>query len=176
MRRVHGDTAGYIEASGPSTGFETETIDDQEWQGEVEISKNGTAVKRQRTDAPFGVVTLSTILPAGGAPRQTEYQVNGSVKFATLSMTTESGDIEQQLVPIPFSKTFFTKAGTIVGLSAAKTRVMRPDPLSLHESMVVVDDGVRGSVHVIIRVNGTAIGEADASEPYGLANTTVRIP
>jgi hypothetical protein len=40
--------------------------------------------------------------------------MNGSVKFATVTMTSETGDIEQQLVPVPFTKEFFPRAGWIV--------------------------------------------------------------
>ncbi len=68
---------------------------------EVEIAKNGTTIKKQRTDAPFGVVSLASVEHPGGRPRQAEYTVDGSVKYAMLTITSDTGDIEQQLVPIP---------------------------------------------------------------------------
>jgi hypothetical protein len=144
---------------------------------EVAISKNGSTVKKQRTEAPHGVVVLSTTMPPGGAPRQTDFRVDGSVKFASLTLTTESGDTEQQLVPIPFSRTFFTKEGWIVGLLAQKALVTRLDPLSpsADPTVQVLDDGRRGSLHVEIRVNGSVLGEAETSEPFGVASTTVPI-
>ena len=51
--------------------------------------------------------------------------MDGSVKFAMLTLTFESGDIEQLLVPIPFTKEFSPKEGWAVGLTAQK--VERPD-------------------------------------------------
>jgi hypothetical protein len=145
---------------------------------EVEISKDGTTIRKQRTDAPHGVITLASAEPLGGKPIQSEYEVNGSVKFAMLTLTSEAGDIEQQLVPIPFKKEFYPREGWAVGISAQKIRVTRPDFFSpaFSPTLEVLDDGVKGSVHVEIRVNGGVLGAADASEPFGVASTTVRIP
>lgn len=143
-------------------------------QLEVEISRNGTSIKKQLTDAPFGVVTLASAgQPVTGQPRQAEYQVDGSVKFAMLTLTSETGDMEQQLVTIPFTKVFYPKAGWAVGLVAQKIRRTHED---LDGTIQVLDDGVSGSVHVAIRVNGTVLGEAEASDPHGSASATVRIP
>jgi hypothetical protein len=94
---------------------------------EVAISKNGTTIRKQRTDAPHGVVTLATIEPVGGTPRQAEYRVDGSVKFATLTLTSDTGGIEQQLVSVPFTKEFYPREGWTVGILAQKIRVTRPD-------------------------------------------------
>jgi hypothetical protein len=143
---------------------------------EVAISKNGGTLKTQRTDAPHGVISLSTTPPANGAPISTELRVEGSVRFAFLTFTSETGDIEQQLVPVPFSKVFYPREGWIVGLSAQKTRVTRIDPLYLDGRREVLDDGKTGSMRVVIRVNGRALGAAETSEPFGVASTTVRIP
>ena len=154
------------------------TVQKQSERGQidVEISKSGTLVKKQHTDAPFGVVGLASTMPAGGAPRQTDLEVTGSAKFALLTLTSETGDTEQQRVPLPFSKTFFPREGWIVGLSAQKIRVTRPDPLSIHDATEVLDDGKRGSIHAAIRVNGVILGESESSEPFGIASATVRIP
>ena len=101
--------------------------------------------------------------------------MDGSVKFAMLTLTSETGDIEQQLVPIPFTKAFYPKEGWIVVLTAQKTRLTRDDPLHFGQ-IEVIDDGVSGSVHVAVRVNGGVLGEAEASDPHGVASATVRIP
>jgi hypothetical protein len=144
---------------------------------EVSISKNGTTIKEQRTDAPHGVVSLASTEPAGGLPRQTEYRVDGSVKFAMLTLTSEAGDIEQELVPIPFTREFFPKEGWAVGLTAQKARVVRPDPFDFNGQRIeVLDDGTSGLLRVAIRVNGGLLGSADTSEPFGVASTTIRIP
>jgi len=101
-----------------------------EGQLDVEISRNGVSLKRQSSDAPYAVVGLASQPPAPGPPRQTTYRVDGSVHFASLTMTSETGDTEQRLVPLPFEKTFFPRADWIVSLLAQKTRVTKPDPLS----------------------------------------------
>jgi hypothetical protein len=146
-------------------------------QIEVEISKNGGAtVKRQRTDAPYGVVGLATATPQGGPPKPTEFEVNGSSKFAFLTVMYGTGDTEQQRVTLPFTKSFFPKEGWIVGVTAQKFRVTRPDPVSIQGRIEVLDDGVSGSVHVAIHVNGRILGESESSEPHGVASATVRIP
>ncbi len=143
------------------------------------ISKNGTTLKEQRTDAPHGVVSLATTMPPWGSPRQTELIADGSVKFAFLTYTSETGDIAQELVPIPFSKPFFPKEGWIVGITAQKVRVTRLDPFSnaiTGPKIEVLDAGTGGSLHVAIRVNGSAVGEANTADPFGIASSTARIP
>jgi hypothetical protein len=142
---------------------------------EVEISKNGASVKTQRTDAPYGVISLKTTPPAPGPPISTEYQVEG-VRFAFITFTTETGDIEQQLVPVPFSKVFYSREGSMVGLTAQKTRVTRLDPTHTDGTIQVMDDGQSGELRLAIRVNGQPIGSAQTSEPFGLATTTIKIP
>jgi hypothetical protein len=143
---------------------------------QVAISKNGSTIKEQRTDAPYGVVSLASTEPAGGPPKHTEYRVDGSVKFAMLTLTTEKGDIEQQLVPIPFMKEFFPKEGWAVGLTAQKIRVTRLDPLSVTPSIEVLDDGRSGSLHVAVVMNGGVLEQATTSEAFGVASASVRIP
>jgi hypothetical protein len=39
----------------------------------------------------------------------------------------------------------------------------------------VVDDGVEGTVHVIIRVGGKVLQEAEASAPYGIATASGKV-
>jgi hypothetical protein len=143
---------------------------------EVSISKNGTTLKVQRTDAPHGVISLATTMPPWGLPRQTELIADGTVKFAFLTFTSETGDTEQELVPVPFSRVFFPKEGWIVGIAAQKVRVTKLDTVSMQPVLRVLDEGTDGSLHVVIRVNGGTIGEANTSDPFGVADSTVRIP
>lgn len=142
---------------------------------EIEISKNGGTVKTQRTDAPHGVISLKTTPLATGAPILTELQVDG-VHFAFVTFTSETGDIEQQLVPVPFSKVFYAKEGSIVGLTAQKMRVTRLDPSHIDGTLEIMDDGKTGEIHAAIRVNGQSVASAQTSEPFGVASTTIKIP
>lgn len=142
----------------------------------VSISKNGTTLKEQRTDAPHGVISLATTMPPGGLPRQTELVADGTVKFAFLTFTSETGDIQQELVPVPFNRSFFPKQGWTVGIWAQKVRVTRLDPVSIRHALQVLDDGTTGSLRVAIRVNGGTIKEANTAEPFGVATATARIP
>lgn len=143
---------------------------------EVSISKSGRTLKTQRTDAPHGVIALSTPPPATGAPIHTELSVEGSVRFAFLTFTSATGDTEQQLVPVPFSKVFYPREGWMVGLSAQKTRITRIDPLHLDGRLEVLDDGRSGSMRVAIKVNGASLGMAETSESYGVASAMIRVP
>jgi hypothetical protein len=142
---------------------------------EIELSKNGSTIKRQRTNAAHGVVSLKTTKPATGAPIGTELQVEG-VSFAQITFTSEAGDIEQQLVPVPFSKVFYASEGSIIGLAAQKIRVTRADPAHADGTIEVMDDGRNGQLRVGIRVNGQPVGSAQTSEPFGVASTTIKVP
>ena len=143
---------------------------------EVEIFKNGASLKKQRTNAPYGVITLASRMPLTGAPKQTEIRIDGSVKFASITLTSETGDTEQQLVEIPFSRTFFPREGWIVGLVAQKTRVTRTNPLYVDRRLEIQDDGRSGSLHAEIRVSGKVLAEATTSEPFGVVTAITRIP
>jgi hypothetical protein len=142
---------------------------------EVEISKNGSTIKRQRTNAPHGVISLRTSPPPTGSRIMTEIQVEG-VHFALITFTSETGDTEQQLVPVPFSRVFYPPEGSIEGLTAQKIRVTRVDPTHADGTIEILDDGQSGELRVVIRVNGQPLGTAQTSEPFGVASTTVKIP
>jgi len=139
---------------------------------EMEISKYGGTIKKQRTDAPHGVISLNTTPPAAGSPIGTELRVEG-VRFALVTFTSETGDIEQQLVPIPFSRVFYPREGSIVGLTAQKTRVTR---VGLDGTLEIMDDGQSGELRLEIRVNGQPVGSAQTSDAFGVASTTIKIP
>jgi hypothetical protein len=142
----------------------------------VSISKNGTTVKEQRTDAPHGVISLATTMPPWGLPGQTELIADGTVKFAFLTFTSETGDTEQELVPVPFSKAFFPKEGWVVSITAQKVRVTKLDTVSMRPVLQVLDDGTAGLLHVAIRVNGGVIAQANTAEAFGVVSSTVRVP
>jgi hypothetical protein len=142
---------------------------------EVEILKNGGSVKTQRSDAPHGVISLTTAPPRSGASILTELQIEG-VHFAMLTFTNIDGDTEQQLVPVPFSKVFYPKEGSIIGMVAQKMRVTRLDPAHADGTLEILDDGQTGEMHVTIRINALPVGSAQTSEPFGVASTTIRIP
>ena len=142
---------------------------------EVEISKNGAAVKKQRTNAPHGVVSLKTPSQSGGSAIYTELHVEGG-RFALVTSTSQTGDIEQQLVPVPFDRVFYPPQGSIVSLTAQKLRVTRLDPVHTDGRLEVMDDGQGGELNVLIRVNGQAVGSAQTSEPFGVASTSVKVP
>lgn len=143
---------------------------------EVELSKNGATMKKQRTDAPYGVVSLASSIPPGGAPQQTEIQLEGSAQFALVSIDSGTGDIDQQLVPVPFSKTFFPKQGWIIAVTAQKARVVRPDHSHVGEDLQVLYDGRSGSLRASIKVSGTVVAQEETSAPYGVASIAATIP
>lgn len=142
---------------------------------EVEISKNGAAIKRQRTNAPHGVVSLGTQPLPRGSAINTEFHVDGQ-RFALVTLTSETGDIEQQLVPVPFDRVLYSPEGSIVSLTAQKVRVTRLDPVHSDGKLEIMDDGQGGELQVTIRVNGQPVGSANTSEPFGVASTTVKVP
>lgn len=139
---------------------------------EIEIAKNGSPIKRQRTNAPHGVISLRTTPPPAGSAIATEFQVEGT-RFALATFTSETGDTEQQLVPVPFSRVFYPPEGSIVGLTAQKMRVTR---VGLDGKLEILDDGQSGELRLVIRVNGQPLGSAQTSEPFGVASTTIKIP
>jgi hypothetical protein len=110
------------------------------------------------------------------ALRSVQLEVEGTVRFAFLTFTSETGDIEQQVVPVRFSKLFYPREGWIVGLSAQKTRVTRIDPLRTHGAIEVLDDGKFGSMRVAIKVNAIPRATDETSEPFGIARATIRVP
>ena len=142
---------------------------------EIDLSKNGGTIKTQRTNAPHGLISMTTAPPPGGTPISIELQVAG-VHYALITFTNEVGDIEQQLVPVPFSKVFYPREGSIIGLTAQKTRVTRLDPAHADGTVEVMDDGRIGELRVVIRVNGQPVGSDQTSAPFGVASTTIKVP
>jgi hypothetical protein len=142
---------------------------------EVVVTKDGRPIKKQRTDAPYGIISFGTEPPSTtGAPINTQLQIEG-VRFALVTCTVASGDTEQQLVPVPFSKQFYPREGSIVSMVAQKVRVVRDDPL--HPGLLeILDNGKDGTMTTTIRVNGAIVGSAEASEPFGVASVAIKVP
>ena len=110
------------------------------------------------------------------AQHQVQFEVDGTVKYANVTCTCgENLGKEQKTVKLPYRQDFFVKGGAFLYLSAQKARVTRPAPLG-HGELEVVDNGVDGSVHVAIRVNGTVLQEAKASAPFGIATASGAAP
>ena len=108
--------------------------------------------------------------------REVHYEVNGTAKYANLTLTNQSGAKEQNQVKLPYDVKFYAKSGQFLYLSAQKVRVTRPVPLSRFGDLEVLDDGVTGTVHVLIRVSGTAVQEASSASPYGIATAEHKLP
>jgi hypothetical protein len=161
------DSSGGFDQKSPS-------VSGTSWLG-VEIAKNGSTIKRQQTNAPHGVVSLKTTSTPAGSPVSTELEVEGA-HFALISFTSQTGDIEQQLVPVPFDRTFYAPEGSVVTLTAQKVLVTRLAPAHADGTIETLDDGRNGDLRVAIRVNGQALGVAQTREPFGVASTTVKVP
>lgn len=111
--------------------------------------------------------------PAG--PRFVEYEIDGSVRFATVTCTNETGGREENILELPVKKTFVAMPGSLVYLSAQKTRITRDVSLKVTQRIEVVEDGEKGTVHVAIRVNGRLLQEATSSKPLGIATASGRV-
>jgi hypothetical protein len=126
-----------------------------------------------------GLLVLTCAIPmlrSDSGLRQVDFDVDGSVKFVSLTATTgANGGTEQNTVEVPYHKRLFMKVGSDRYLAAQKIRVTRPDSTSPVERLVVLDDGQKGTVHVAIRINGTILQEASASAPFGIAKASGRL-
>ena len=104
------------------------------------------------------------------------YQVDGTAKYADLTLTNKSGGKEQQHVKLPFELEFYARGGQFLYLSAQKARVTRMVSHASRNEEEVVYDGVEGRVHVLIRVGGTVLQEASSGAPYGIATAEGKVP
>lgn len=71
---------------------------------------------------------------------------------------------------------FYAKTGQFLYLSAQKVRVTGKYHTSAGDQLTVVDDGVVGNVHVLIRASGAVLQEASADAPYGIATAEGKLP
>jgi hypothetical protein len=115
------------------------------------------------------------VVDDGPGLRQIEYEVTGSVHFANVTRKNANGGSEQQQVKLPYNEKFYAPPGNFLYLSAQKARVVKTEDGLMIARTTVVDDGVVGTVHVIIRVAGKVLQEADASAPYGIATASGEI-
>ncbi len=110
------------------------------------------------------------------AMREVVYQVDGTAKYANLTLTNKDGGKEQNQVKLPFELKFYAKGGQFLYLSAQKVRVVKPGLHVLDDQQDVVDDGINGTVHVLIRCSGAVLQEASSDAPYGIATAEGKLP
>jgi hypothetical protein len=108
----------------------------------------------------------------GPSLRQIEYEVTGTVHFANVTRKNANGGSEQQQVKLPYNDKFYAPPGSFLYLSAQKARVIKSEDGMMTARTTVVDDGIEGTVHVVIRVGGTLFQEAEATAPYGIATAS----
>jgi hypothetical protein len=57
--------------------------------------------------------------------KEVRYEVDGTAKYADLTITNESGGKEQNRVKLPFEMKFIARAGQFLYLSAQKVQALR---------------------------------------------------
>src|SRR5690348_11687779 len=92
--------------------------------------------------------------------REVVYEVDGTAKYADLTLTNKDGGTEQHQVKLPFELKFYARSGQSLYLSAQKGRVAKTVVHASHDEQEVVYNGVAGSIHVLIRVGGAVLQEA----------------
>jgi hypothetical protein len=101
------------------------------------------------------------------------YFLSARVVYFCSALDTD-GSSEQKQEKLPYSDKFFAPPGTFLYLSVQKARVTKTED-AIRPYEVLVDDGVHGTVHVLIRVGGKVLQEAEASAPYGIATASGEI-
>jgi hypothetical protein len=124
----------------------------------------------------FGLLFVAaTLTSAQSAVKEVVYVVDGTAKYANLTLT-KNGATEQTQVPLPFESRFFGKAGEFLYLSAQKVRVTKTQLHAFDQPPEEVYNGVAGNVHVLIKVSGTVLQEATSDAPYGIATVRGKLP
>jgi hypothetical protein len=123
----------------------------------------------------LGIVLFAAAIASPQSMNEVEYQVDGTAKYANLTLTNKDGGKEQSQVKLPFELKFYAKSGQFLFLSAQKVRVTKT-VLHVTDRQEVVDDGVAGKVHVLIRVSGAVLQEASSDAPYGIASAEGKLP
>ena len=127
-----------------------------------------------RTLAIFlGITALA--LPQSGM-KEVTYAVDGTAKYADLTLTNKDGGTDQNQVKLPFEKKFYAKNGQSLYLSAQKVKVFKKVLGTRPDEQELVYDGIAGTVHVLIRVSGAVVGEASSDVPYGIATAKGVLP
>src|SRR5437016_12214406 len=114
----------------------------------------------------FFVAALAS--PQSGM-KEVVYEVDGTAKYANLTLRNKDGGTEQNQVKLPFELKFYAKNGQFLYLSAQKVRIVKNELASLDGKLVELSDGVSGTVHVLIRVSGAVLQEASSNAPHGIA-------
>jgi hypothetical protein len=121
---------------------------------------------------------LLTAIAAPGSPgvREVEYEITGTTHYANMTRRNADGATEQRQEKLPYSDKFYAPPGTSLYLSVQKARITKTEDGVGLTRTTVVDDGIEGKVHVLIRVGGRVLQEAEASAPYGIATASGVIP
>ena len=122
------------------------------------------------------LLCLATCASPQSGMKEVTYEVDGTAKYANLTLTNQSGGTEQNQVKLPFELKFYAKSGQSVYLSAQKTKATKKVLHTLGDQQEVVYDGIAGTVHVLIRVSGAVVGEASSDAPYGIATAKGVLP
>jgi hypothetical protein len=103
--------------------------------------------------------------------REVEYEITGTVHWVNLTRKNKDGSTEQRQEKLPYRDEFYALPGTPLYLSVQKARITKTEDGMITRT-TVVDDGIEGTVHVLIRVNGAVLQEAEATAPYGIATAS----
>lgn len=108
--------------------------------------------------------------------KEVRYEVDGTAKYAMLTLTNVEGGKEQHQVKLPFELHFYAPSGSFLYLSAQKTRVVETKRYIGGDEEEILSDGVAGTVHVLIRVGGKVLQEASSSAPHSIATVDGKVP
>jgi hypothetical protein len=125
---------------------------------------------------PGILLFLAALASPQSTMKEVIYQVDGTSKYVNLTLTSASGGKEQSTVKLPFELKFFAKGGQFAYLSAQKAKITKRVLHALYDQDEVVDDGVVGTVHVLIKVGGAVFQEASSNAPYGIATAEGKLP
>src|SRR5690242_4388813 len=102
----------------------------------------------------FLVILVALSARSQTAQKQVEFEWTAAFISNDLTVNMGDGNSQQTREKLPYQKSFFSRPARFVYLSAQKARVTREDPLH-PGSLQELDNGRDGSVHVVIRVNGS---------------------
>jgi hypothetical protein len=122
------------------------------------------------------VAALSVGLTGSPYMMEIKYEVDGTIHYANLTQKNKDGATEQKQEKLPYELTFYAQPGATLYLSAQKARITKSEDGMITTRTTVVDDGVEGSVHVLIRAGGKVLQEATATAPYGIATASGLVP
>ena len=130
----------------------------------------------QRCGALGVVLFVAALASPQSSMKEVVYEVDGTAKYANLTLRNKDGGTEQNQVKLPFELKFYAKSGQFLYLSAQKVRATKRVPHASHDEQELVYDGVVGNVHVLVRVSGAVLQEASSHAPYGIATAEGKLP